>query len=187
MAAARTYGALLAELQAEFPGLRVVSKDGHALSRVIDVLLRVLTLGGQRAYLTQYTTVIGNTIYVPIGWDARSDGERYVTMRHEAVHLRQMRRYGLLWMSFLYAVPFFPLGLAWGRARIEWEAYAETFRAAADVWGPARARAPELRAHVVRQFTSAAYGWMWPFPAQVNRWIDEVLASLPPATEPSPG
>ena len=47
------------------------------------------------------------------------------------------------------------------------------------MWGPARARAPELRAHVVRQFTSAAYGWMWPFPGAIERWIDEVLATLP--------
>jgi hypothetical protein len=32
---------------------------------------------------------------------------------------------------------------------------------------------------VLRQFTSAAYGWMWPFPRQVNRWIDALLSTLP--------
>ena len=173
------YEAYVAELRAEFPGLRVISKRGHAMSIVIDRLLKLITLGGQSAYLTRYTTVIGRSIYVPLDWEERDPRERYVTMRHEAVHLRQARRYGMLLMSFLYGVPFFPLGLAYGRARSEWEAYAETFRAVAEVWGPAKARSPELRAHVVRQFTSPAYGWMWPFPGQVNRWIDGVLATLP--------
>lgn len=173
------YERIVAEMQAEFPGLRIVNKRDDRFSHLIDRLLKLITLGGQSSYLDRYTTVIARTIYVPIDWDTRSFEERYVTMRHERVHLRQSRRYGILLMSFLYAVPFFPLGLAYGRARIEWEAYAETFRAAHEVWGPARSRSPELRAHVVRQFTSAAYGWMWPFPAQVNRWIDDVLATLP--------
>ncbi|MDQ3035044.1 MAG: hypothetical protein M3Y87_21735 [Myxococcota bacterium] len=175
------YADYVAELQREFPGLRVVSKRGDRLSLVIDRLLKIITLGGQSAYLTRYTTVMARTIYVPFDWERRDPRERYVTMRHEAVHLRQSRRYGLVLMSFLYGVPFFPLGLAYGRARIEWEAYAETFRAVAEVFGPARAREPELRAHVVRQFTSPAYGWMWPFPRQVNGWIDEVLATIPTA------
>lgn len=173
------YAEYLLELQREFPGLRVVSKRGDRFSLLIDRLLKLITLGGQSAYLTRYTTVIARTIYVPLDWEKRDPRERYVTLRHEAVHLRQTRRYGLVLMSFLYGVPFFPLGLAYGRARIEWEAYAETFRAVSEVWGPARAHAPDLRAHVVKQFTSPAYGWMWPFPRQVHRWIDEVLATLP--------
>ncbi|AKF06687.1 hypothetical protein [Sandaracinus amylolyticus] len=175
------YRAYVESLQREFPGLRVISKRGHTMSIVIDRLLKIVTLGGQSAYLTRYTTVLGRTIYTPTEWEQRDPRERYVTMRHEAVHLRQSRRYGMLLMSVLYALPFFPLGLAYGRARIEWEAYAETFRAVAEVWGPARARSPEMRAHVLKQFTSPAYGWMWPFPKQVNRWIDEVLATLPEA------
>jgi hypothetical protein len=172
------YDAYVAELQREFPGLRVVSKEGDALSRLVDLLLKIATLGAQREYLTRYTTVIARTIYVPLEWPKRSPAERYVTMRHEAVHLRQAKRYGIVAMSFLYAIPFFPVGLAYGRARIEWEAYAETFRAAAEVWGPRRARA--MREHVLLQFTSGAYLWMWPFRAQVNAWIDEVLSTLPP-------
>jgi len=95
------YAAYLASLGAEHPGLRVVSKDGDPLSRAIDRALRVLTFGGQRQYLTAYTTVLGRTIYVPIGWERRSVEERYVTMRHEAVHLRQLRRLGLVPMALL--------------------------------------------------------------------------------------
>lgn len=165
-------------LQAEFPGLRMVQKEHDRLSKGIAVLLRLGTLNGQKSYLTHYTTVLGNTIYVPTQWKSRDAKDRYITLRHEAVHLRQVRRMGIVRMSLFYGIWFFPVGLAYGRARIEWEAYAETLAAYADVYGMKVARSPEVRAHIVKQFTSAAYGWMWPFPAAVNRWIDQEIAAL---------
>ena len=170
--------AYLEELRREFPGLRVVRKEDDAFSRLLDVLLKVGTLGGQRDFMTRYTTVIGRTIYTPSAWAGRPDEERYVTLRHEAVHLRQARRMGQLRMSLVYGLWYFPIVWAWGRARIEWEAYAETLRAMAEVHGLAYASSRPVREHIVRQFTSAAYGWMWPFPAQVNAWIDDELARI---------
>ena len=101
------------------------------------------------------------------------------------MHLRQRRRYGDTVMTFLYLVPFFPLGLAYGRARLEWEAYAETLRATARVFGRDAAFSPTLRRHIIRQFTSGAYGWMWPFEAVIERWYDAALAQLE-VTEPEP-
>lgn len=173
----------LATLREEFPALRVVRKEDDGLQKVLDVLLRIGTLNQQRDYLTKYTTVIGATIYTPRSWETRSDEERYVTLRHEAVHLRQARRMGQLGMSLVYGVVFFPIVLSWGRAQIEWEAYAETLWAMAEVHGLAYASSRPVREHIVRQFTSAAYGWMWPFPGQVNRWIDAELAKI--AASPS--
>ena len=129
-----------------------------------------------REYMTRYTTVLGLTIYVPSEWDTRGDAERYITLRHEAVHLRQMRRMGKIPMALWYALPWFPVGLAWGRARIEWEAYAETLRAIAEIRGVEAAAG--AKAYIVEQFTSAAYGWMWPFPQQVGRWFDEEIARI---------
>jgi hypothetical protein len=123
-------------------------------------------------------TTIGSTIYVPTGWLERSDDDRYIVLRHEAVHLRQFRRYGLIGMSVLYILPILPLGLAWGRARIEWAAYRETLRATAAVYGLEAAQDARLRAHIVHQFTSGAYGWMWPFPSHVARWMDEALNEI---------
>lgn len=165
-------------LRREFPRLRLVDKRGDALSRVIDRALRVLTLGGQSAYLTRYVTTMGQTIYLPEGWYARDDLDRYCVLRHEAVHLRQSRRYGRLGIALIYLLPIVPLGLAWGRARLEWEAYSETLRATAEVRGVAALDAPELRAHIVSQFTGPAYGWMWPFPRVVSGWYDAVVAEL---------
>jgi hypothetical protein len=105
-----------------------------------------------------------------------SDADRYILLRHERVHLRQRKRMGDLVMTFAYLVPFFPLFLAWGRARIEWEAYAETIRATAEVLG--LEAAANLRPHIVRRFTGPDYGWMWPFPRTVNRWFDEALKDV---------
>ena len=165
----------LEALRAELPGLRVVEKERDGFSRAIDLALKLVTFGAQRHYMSRYVTTIGRTVYLPRGWAERDPRMRWCTLRHEAVHLRQFRRWGLVGTALLYLVPILPMGLAWGRARIEWEAYAETFRATAEAFGPAAARDPALRAHVVRQFTSGAYGWMWPFPAQVHRWIDAIL------------
>ena len=170
--------AFLEELRAEFPDFRIVDKRGDAFSRAIDLALRAITLGGQRRYLTHYHTVIGDTLYVPEGWDRASDVARVITLRHERVHLRQRRRYTFLGMAFLYLAWPLPLGLAHGRARIEWEAYTETLRATIELRGEGALRDPALRAHIVRQFTSAAYGWMWPFPRTVHRWYDEAVAAI---------
>jgi len=70
------------------------------------------------------------------------------------------------------------MGLAYGRARLEQEAYAESIRAAAEVWGNDAVRNPEYRNYVIEQFTGASYGWMWPFRRSLERWYDQILATL---------
>ncbi|MFW5741241.1 MAG: hypothetical protein ACOC1F_12835, partial [Myxococcota bacterium] len=150
--------AFIEELKQEFPRFRIVYKREDALSKLIDRVLRVLTFGAQDAYMTHYHTVLGNTLYVPDHWDETPCLSRVITLRHERVHLRQRRRYGDVLMAFLYLFPFFPMGLAYGRARIEWEAYSETIRATAELRGLDKASHPSLRQHVVKQFTTGAYG-----------------------------
>jgi hypothetical protein len=102
-------------------------------------------------------------------------------LRHEAVHLRQFRKLTLPVMAVLYLLVPLPLGFAYFRARLEREAYAESIRAAAELWGISAVRAPQYRAHVIEQFVGPAYGWMWPFRTSVERWYDEVLATIPQA------
>ena len=171
-------GQLIREITEEFPSFRIVSKEQSRFSRLIDIALRLVTLGGQNQYLTHYHTVIGNTLYVPSSWKSASDVDRAILLRHERVHLRQRRRLGTALMTFLYLVPFFPLGLAYGRARLEWEAYTETLRATAELCGVEAARSSSLRQKIVERFTGSAYGWMWPFRRQVNRWYDRVISEL---------
>lgn len=174
-----TLAAFLDELRREFPHFRIIPKAHSRLSRAIDLALRALTFGQMRTFMTQYHTVIGDTLYVPPGWDHTSPISQVLTLRHERVHLRQRRRYTLPGMAFLYLCPLFPLGLAYGRARIEWEAYTETILATAELCGVAAAKSPHLREHIVTQFLSPSYGWMWPFRSTIEGWYDEVIATLP--------
>ncbi|MEM9873993.1 MAG: hypothetical protein AAF928_03810 [Myxococcota bacterium] len=168
----------MAELGSEFPRFTVVAKEGNVLSRAIDVALRVVTFNQMRTYLTRFHTVIGDTLYVPPGWDTMGPRDKVILLRHERVHLRQRRRYGFIGMAIAYLLLPLPLGLAYARARMEWEAYAETVSATMELCGPRAARSPSLRAHIISQFTSANYGWMWPFPRAVGRWYDDLMVEL---------
>jgi hypothetical protein len=170
------HGALLEDMRGEFPTFAVVPKRGDLLQQAIATFLLVVTFGGQRHYLTRYHTVLFGKLYVPDSWATMSDDERYILLRHERVHLRQRRRMGDWLMALLYLVPFFPVFLAWGRARIEWEAYVETIRATAQVHGLEAARA--LEEEIVRRYVGPDYGWMWPFPTVIRRWFAEVIADL---------
>jgi hypothetical protein len=167
---------LMSELDAEFPRFRIRKKRTSKLQKAIHWTLFAVTLGGQRIYLTRYHTVLWGTLWVPDAWDEMTDDDKYILLRHERIHLRQRKRMGDAVMTFMYLVPFFPLGLAYGRARIEWEAYIETIRATAEVHGVKSAEA--LRDHITERFVGAEYGWMWPFPRVIHRWFDEVMRDI---------
>ena len=173
-----TSDGLLTELRREFPKFRIVEKKGDTFSVAIDLCLRVLTLGGQCNYLTRYHTVLGETLYVPATWSTMTDVDRVILLRHERVHLRQRRQYGSVAMGILYLFVFFPIGLAWGRARLEWQAYGETLRATAELKGMAAARDSQLRENIVRRFTGPDYAWMWPFRSQVENWYEQALTEI---------
>ncbi len=173
------YDALVEALRAEFPKLRILDKRESRVHRAIHAALVVITFGAMRDYLDGYQTTIGSTIYITREFASWSDDRRYVVLRHEAVHLRQFRKWTLPGMALLYLLVPLPFGLAWCRAKFEQEAYAESIRAAADVWGRDYPRRADYRAHLIAQFTGASYGWMWPFRASLERWYDGILASLP--------
>lgn len=179
------YDEYVRALQAEIPGFRIVRKDRSRFQRAIHRALVIVTFGRMREYLEGYQTTIGRTIYVTPDWDDRDDDDRYVTLRHEAVHLRQFRRWTLPGMALLYVLLPLPMGLAYFRARFEAAAYAETVRATHEVYGPERARHPALRERILSQFIGPSYGWMWPFRRSLDRWYDRVLAELAPGSEPS--
>jgi hypothetical protein len=173
----RTYfEPFLAEIRAEFPTFEILPKRSSRLQRAIHNALVVITLGGMRTYMTRYHTVLFGKLWVPDSWEQMSDVDRYVLLRHERVHLRQRARMGDVVMGFVYLVPFFPLGLAYGRARIEWEAYTETILATYETAGLEAAKA--LKKHITDRFIAPDYGWMWPFRGTVEKWFDDVIAEI---------
>ncbi len=156
----------------------VVRKRDFVLQRLADVGLRIVTLNGQKTYLTNYVTTLGHTIYVPDDFNEWPASHRYKILRHELIHVLQFERYGWVLMTLIYGLFPLPMGLAYGRARLEWEAYAETLRATAEVSGFREASSEALTQMIVDRFTGPDYGWMWPFPNAVRKWIREELSRI---------
>jgi hypothetical protein len=168
--------ALIEEIKTEFPTFEIRPKRSSRLQRAIHLFLLTVTLGGQRVYISRYHTVLFGVLWVSDAWDSMSDRDRYVLLRHERIHLRQRARLGDVGMTMVYLFWFFPLGLAYGRARLEWEAYEETLRATTEVFGIDSALA--LRAWLVDRYCGPDYGWMWPFPGTINRWFDLCMQKI---------
>jgi hypothetical protein len=170
--------ALIDELMLEFPRFRIRRADDSRLFRLAERCL--VRVAGQRGseWANHYLTMVGYTLYVPAYWDQLPAYQRLVALRHERVHLRQRRRLSLVGMIALYLFLPVPVGLAYGRARLEWEAYRATLEALLEVLGPQALTDAHLREHIVSQFTTAAYGWMWPFPEHVRAWYDAEIDRL---------
>ena len=172
------YRTLLAEIEREFPRFRIIPKHESLMQRVIHHGLRLLTLGAMDRYLAGYHTTMGQRVYVAASWDNLSPESKYQVLRHERVHIRQFRKYTFLGMGFLYLFVPCPFGFAFFRAKFEKEGYAESIRAAAEVHGIEHVASTSFRDNVIQQFTSSAYGWMWPFPKRLGDWYDGVLKEL---------
>lgn len=162
----------------EFSSFKIRSKGQSLLMKVIAFLLLVLTFGTQKKFMTEYVTTIGTTVYVPDDWGLWSEQRRLAVLRHERVHMRQAKKYGRVLFSLLYLLAPLPIGLAWFRARFEWEAYVESMRAVSDVNGTKILDDDKYRRSIIEQFTTGAYGWMWPFPKTVGRWYDKAKQQI---------
>lgn len=173
-----TYAGLVNEIRAEFPSFKIINKTDSFFMKVLSVLLLIVTGGKQNMFMSAFVTTIGYTVYVPDGWLSGPDASRVSVLRHERVHMRQRRKYSMPLFTFLYLVPFFPLGLAYFRARFEWEAYAETMQAAVDYHGKVILQLPLFKANIVRHFTTGEYGWMWPFRSTVEKWYDDTAKKI---------
>ncbi len=150
-----------AELAEELRGFAVIYKDESRLQRTIGVLVRPFN----KTYMTQYTTVMFGRVYFPSrAWRKRRGPEQiYKTLRHEAVHLRDMRRFPLLFqISYLFLLP---AGLS-ARAYWEWRAYTETMRVEAELHGRIDDR---LLDEIQARFTGPDYLFMFPFPGFLRR------------------
>lgn len=168
---------LVAEIQAEFPSFRLVPKEGSFFMKSIDVLLRVITLGLMRNFMTNFITTIGYTVYVNKGWDSSSEVGKAIVLRHERVHMRQRRKYGSILFSLMYLLLPLPCVFSYFRRQFEMEAYAETLLAIVELnpAGIAGLQTYGHREHVISFFTGPSYFWTWPFRKQVEAWYDVSL------------
>jgi len=166
------------KIKFEFPDFRIVQKKDSNLCKFIDVFLKIITFWSQSEFMTNYNTTIGKTLYVPSGWNKSIAYKKLIVLRHERVHMRQHEKYGGFLFALLYLLPFFPLGLAYWRAKFEWEAYTENIWAVYEYGGIGSAKSQQMRDNIIKQFMSGAYGWMWPFRNTIEKWYDKVIEDI---------
>lgn len=166
------------EVRAEFPDLLFKYKDESPLMKLLNAFLLFVTFGQQKTFMTHFITTVGHTIYLPVIWDSMTEWARCSVLRHERVHMRQQKRYGTVLFAVLYILPFFPLGLAYFRARFEWEAYRETMQVSFEQHGSRMLKDAKYKEYIVSFFVTGAYGWMWPFRRTVEGWYDEAVKEI---------
>lgn len=164
---------LMNDIRRSYPDFKLLRKEDSLLMKIIHVFLLCITFGMQRRFMTDFVTTIGNTIYVPKGWDGWEETMRLIVLRHERVHMDQRRHYGPLLYSFIYLAWPFPLFLAYGRAVLEREAYRESMVAEYEYAKGKRAvlYLDAYKEWYISNFTGSAYAWMWPFRSQVEKWF----------------
>jgi hypothetical protein len=168
--------ALNADIAQEFPTFRVTYKSNSTFIKVLNVLLLIVTVGQANTFMTDFITTINTTVYVPTSWTTLSVGEKCVILRHERVHMRQVKKYSFFLFILAYLLFPLPLGFAWARAKFEMEAYAETLRA----WNEYGENITQtgFRQDILDQFTTARYGWMYPFSKRIAAWYDATVAQV---------
>ena len=162
--------ALEQALADELPGFGIGYKDESRLQQLIGVLVRPFN----RDYMSHYTTVLFGVVWFPSrSWRARV-GPRaiYEILRHEAVHLRDARRFwGFFHLSYVFLLP---AGLTM-RAFWEWRAYAESLRVQAELDG---AIDDATLRFIEERFTGPDYLFMCPFPRLVRRRLEALRARI---------
>jgi hypothetical protein len=168
---------LIADIRKEFPDFRLVPKEKSSFMRLLDLLLRIITFGQMKAFMTTFTTTIGNTIYTPSVWPMKPAKSKIIILRHERVHLRQRARLGL-WYSVSYLLFPLPAVFAYCRMKYEMEAYAESLQAISDIHGMSTLKSEALKDAYVKHFTGPEYFWTWPWRGRIERWYDETAKSI---------
>lgn len=162
----------------EFPDFKMVKKSDSLFMKVISWALWLLSFGQMDVFMDHYVTTIGYTVYVPSNWSTRTPFAKASVLRHEWVHMKQTKRMGWLLYALSYLLFPLPFGLAWGRMKLEREAYEESMWAQSVYYGMEVLKSDQLRDSMVRNFTGPAYLWMWPFRARVERWYDGMVSRI---------
>ncbi len=172
------YPGVLAETEKEFPLFEIRPKQGSWLMKAADLGLKIITLGAMGTFMTDFLTTVGETVYVPAGWDDRSDARKAAVLRHERVHMRQRRRYGTFFFFLRYTC--WPLPAVWaiGRRDLEQEAYGESLRAYVDYYGMRALSDPAMRERTIMHFMGHTYFWTYPWRKPLNSWYSDLTDTI---------
>jgi len=147
------------------------------MMKAIDLLIRILTFGKNKSFLTDYVTTIKYKVYVPSDWSTFKERDKIIVINHELVHMNQYYRYKTLFFLAYLLFPV-PLFFAWARTKFEMEAYEVTLRLTAKRYGIPHIEDVLYRNSIITIFTGPGYGWMMYYRKYVENWYDEVLRKI---------
>ena len=61
--------ALSDEVRKEFPSFNLVKKSDSKLMAAISAFLKAITFGQMKAFMEDFVTTVGTTVYVPSRWE----------------------------------------------------------------------------------------------------------------------
>lgn len=148
------------KIKKEFPKFEVVPKQDSKLMKFIYTFTLMRFWNPQ--FMGYFITTMFGKVYMPkqfIGAPIMVD-----VLRHELVHLRDMKKYPVL---FELTYILFPLPIIFTlRAYWEYRGYCESILANNDRYGYISVNSIEF---FVEQFTGPNYLWMCPFPKFVRK------------------
>lgn len=160
---------MLALVRREIPDLRLVEKRDSPLMRAAAVLTYPLN----PAFATDYTTVIGSTVYLPQPVDRVPRDQLAATLAHELVHQLDQRA-SPVWFYVSYGLLPLPVGRS-RRAHWELRAYTVDLMLAHLRGESALERRVDWLAEI---FSGPAYGWMWAGKAAAREFIAPAVAAV---------
>ena len=170
-------------MTSEHPSFKLVRKADSSLMQVIAVLLRIITFGRNKMFLTDFITTLGCTVYTPICWDhpektVEDHVERLAVLKHESVHMRQAKKLGRFKFTLMYLCWPLPAVYAIGRRTLEEEAYVESIRTEVKYFGVDILKELDLKTIYTGYFLGPDYFWMCPFKSHVYAWYDDTIAQI---------
>lgn len=154
-------------LRVEFPKLEISDKRPWWLRFVFKLP------GIKKLYWNNATQAIGMNIWLSDRWNQMSPFSKLSVLRHERQHLIWFRRHTTILAAFLYLLVFFPIGLAYYRARFERAGYQESVRTRVQYFGASQRVKDDCWEMYKRVFTGWMYLKMWPFPKRIRKWFEE--------------
>ena len=160
---------IIALVRTHRPNLRLVHKQRIWWMRMVGVMARPIVPD----FNTRFTTVVGDTVYLPCPVDEFPRDALAATLAHELVHQLDQRRWGpVFYASYGVALPT----IRSMRAYWERRAYAVDLLLA---WE--RGGAEELErvlTRLVTIFAGPAYAWMWAGRLSARAYLDPVAQQV---------
>lgn len=168
---------ILSAIQATNPEFKFVGRDQEGWHRLdwqlwtVWVGLKIMGLFNPnfvKRWNERYVAVTSRHMLFPTKPTDFSDFHRYVTLRHEYIHIRDRQKHPL-WFPFSYVMV---LPLVW-TMRSHWELRGYTANMIVEFEERGHVSDATLD-HIEKQFTTDRYLWMWPFKKRVRAHLEDV-------------